>query len=74
VREDRMHTITVSSKFQIVIPKAIREELKFKPGQKLQAIAYQGCIELIPLRNMKELRGSLKGMDASDLREHEACS
>ncbi len=66
-----METVTVSPKFQVVIPKAIRDELKLKPGQKIQAIAYRGRIELIPVRNVRELRGSLKGMDNSDPREHE---
>ena len=66
-----MDTVTVSPKFQVVIPKAIREELRLKVGQKIQAIAYRGRIELIPVRNVRELRGSLKGMDASDPREHE---
>lgn len=66
-----MDTVTVSPKFQIVIPKAIREELRIRPGQKVQAIACDGRIELIPLCNVRELRGSLKGMDDSDPREHE---
>jgi AbrB family looped-hinge helix DNA binding protein len=66
-----MNTVTVSPKFQVVIPKAIRDELKIKPGQKVQAIAYRGRIELIPVQNIRKLRGSLKGMDASDPREHE---
>lgn len=66
-----MNTVTVSPKFQVVIPKAIRDELKIRPGQKVQAIAYQGRIQLVPIRPMREQRGSLKGMDASDPREHE---
>jgi AbrB family looped-hinge helix DNA binding protein len=66
-----MDTVTVSPKFQVVIPKAIREELRIKAGQKVQAIAYGGRIELIPVHNVRELRGSLKGMDVSDPREHE---
>jgi AbrB family looped-hinge helix DNA binding protein len=66
-----METVTVSPKFQVVIPKAIREELRIRPGQKVQAVAYRGRIELIPIRPARELRGSLKGMDTSDVREHE---
>jgi len=66
-----MDTVTVSTKFQVVIPKAIREELRIRAGQRVQAIAYRGRIELIPLKSVRDLRGSLKGMDASDPREHE---
>jgi AbrB family looped-hinge helix DNA binding protein len=66
-----IETVTVPSKFQVMIPKAIREELRIRPGQKVQAVAYRGRIELIPIRAIKELRGSLKGMDASDPRDHE---
>ena len=65
-----MDTVTVSSKFQVVIPKAIREELRIRPGQKIQAIAYDGRVELILVSNVRELRGSLKGMDDSDPREN----
>ena len=66
-----METVTVSAKFQVVIPKSIRDRLKIRPGQKIQAIAYGGRVELVPVRSVKELRGSLEGMDASDPREHE---
>jgi AbrB family looped-hinge helix DNA binding protein len=66
-----MDTVTVSTKFQVVIPKAIREELRIRAGQKVQAIALRGRIELIPLKSIRDLRGSLVGMDASDPRDHE---
>jgi AbrB family looped-hinge helix DNA binding protein len=66
-----METVTVSSKFQVVIQKSVREELGIRPGQKVQALAYRGRIELILIRPVQELRGGLKGMDASNLREHE---
>jgi AbrB family looped-hinge helix DNA binding protein len=65
-----MNTVTVSPKFQVVIPKAIRDALKIRAGQKIQALVYQGRVELIPVGDVSELRGSLKGMDASDPREH----
>ena len=64
-----MGTITISPKFQVVIPKAIREELGLLPGQKVQAIAYGERIELIPIRPMKEMRGFLKGIDTTVDRE-----
>ena len=58
-----MKTVTISPKFQVVIPKDIRKSLKLAPGQKVQAIAYENRIELIPQRPMKEMRGFLKGVD-----------
>lgn len=54
-----MTTVTLSPKFQIVIPSEIRRRLGLKPGQKLQAMAYEGHITLIPLRPMRELLGSV---------------
>jgi len=64
-----METVTVSPKFQIVIPKEIREKLKLKPGQKLQIIEYGDRIEFIPIKNIKEARGFLKGIDTKIERE-----
>ncbi len=64
-----MITITISPKFQIVIPKAIRDLLSLRPGQKVQAIAFEDRIELIPIRKMKEMRGFLHGIDTSVERE-----
>jgi AbrB family looped-hinge helix DNA binding protein len=58
-----METLTISPKFQVVIPKAIRERLGLAPGQKLQAILYGDRIELIPLQPAKQLRGFLRGID-----------
>ena len=60
-----MSTITVSSKYQIVIPLKIRDALGIKPGEKLHAIEYRGRIELVPVRSTKAARGSLMGIDAS---------
>ena len=64
-----MATVTISPKYQVVIPKAIREKLNLAPGQKVQAIAYGDRIELIPLPAMKEMRGFLKGIDTRVKRE-----
>ena len=60
-----MTTITVSPKYQVVIPLAIREALGIRPGQKIQAIQYHDRIELIPVRSMRKARGVLKGIDTS---------
>lgn len=58
-----MSTVTISPKFQIVIPKEIRERLKLRSGQKVHAIAYDDRIELVPVRPARALRGFLKGID-----------
>jgi AbrB family looped-hinge helix DNA binding protein len=64
-----MYTVTVSPKFQVVIPQAIRRSLGLQPGQKVQAILYENRIELIPVQSMKSMRGFLKGIDTSIERE-----
>jgi len=64
-----MTMVTISPKFQVVIPKAIRESLGLKPGQKVQAVAIEGRIELIPVRPVKEMRGFLRGIDTTVERE-----
>ncbi|HEX9899504.1 MAG TPA: AbrB/MazE/SpoVT family DNA-binding domain-containing protein [Candidatus Methylomirabilis sp.] len=64
-----MGTVTISPKYQVVIPKAIREKLGLSPGQKVQAILYGDRIELVPLRPMKEMRGFLRGIDTRVERE-----
>ena len=64
-----METVTISTKFQVVIPRRIREKLQLVPGQKVQAIVYEGRIELIPLRPVQEMRGFLAGIDTTIERE-----
>jgi AbrB family looped-hinge helix DNA binding protein len=64
-----MQTVTVSPKFQVVIPKSIRDALKLRPGQKMRVVEHEGRIELIPDRDIAELRGFLKGIDTSLERE-----
>lgn len=66
-----MNTVTVSPKFQVVIPKDIREKLRLEPGQKIQAIAYENRIELIPVRPAAEMRGFLAGIDTNVDREED---
>lgn len=58
-----MAVVTISPKFQVVIPLEIREALELEPGQKIQAIQYEGRIELIPVQPAKTLRGFLRGLD-----------
>lgn len=64
-----METLTVSPKFQVVIPKLIREKLGLSPGQKIQALVYGDRIELIPVRSIREMRGFLKGIATTVPRE-----
>jgi AbrB family looped-hinge helix DNA binding protein len=64
-----MEAVTVSPKFQIVIPSAIRKSLGLRPGQKVQVIQYENRIELIPVRPIQEARGFLKGIDTTIERE-----
>ncbi|MDZ4805615.1 MAG: AbrB/MazE/SpoVT family DNA-binding domain-containing protein [Candidatus Eisenbacteria bacterium] len=56
-----MDTVTISPKFQVVIPLAIRKALSLKPGQKIGAIVLEGNIVLVPVRPVAEYRGILKG-------------
>lgn len=66
-----METVKVSPKFQVVIPKKVREELQLKPGQELQIYVLDGTIRLHRPRSIKELRGIAKGMKwKDDYRDH----
>jgi len=61
--------IILSSKYQVVIPKEIRRQLKLKRGQRLQIVVRGGTITLVPDYPLKELKGLFKGMQTEDLRE-----
>lgn len=58
-----MNAVTVSPKYQVVIPLEIRQAMKIRPGEKIRVLQYLNRIELIPIRRMREMRGFLKGMD-----------
>ncbi len=64
-----VETLTLSPKYQVVIPKAIREALQLSPGQKIQAVAYENRIELVPVLPIKRMKGFLKGIDTDVPRE-----
>jgi AbrB family looped-hinge helix DNA binding protein len=66
-----METVTISPKYQVVIPKAIRTRLKLRAGQKVQAIVYQDRIELVPVRPARQLKGFLEGIDTTIRRERD---
>jgi AbrB family looped-hinge helix DNA binding protein len=62
-------TVTVSPKFQVVIPKQVREKLRIQPGQKLQILQFDDRIEFLPLQNIKDMRGFLKGINTEIQRD-----
>ena len=64
-----MTSVTVSPKYQVVIPKEVRESLGIYSGQKIQVLTYQNRIELIPLKPMKKMRGFLKGINTKVMRD-----
>ena len=66
-----MSTVTISSKFQVVIPKDIRDELNLEPGQRVQAIAYNNRIELILVRPLRQMRGFMQGIETDIPREED---
>lgn len=66
-----MEEVTVSSKYQVVIPLRVRKKLGVIPGQKIRVIMYENRVELIPLRPIQEARGSLKGINTIIERDEE---
>ena len=64
-----MDTVTVSPKFQIVIPRQVRDRMGIRPGEKLQVICFDNRIELVPVRPMRKMKGFLAGLDSSFERE-----
>jgi AbrB family looped-hinge helix DNA binding protein len=66
-----MNAVTVSTKYQVVIPQKVRQALNIQPGQKMQVIEYGKHIVMIPIRPIEEARGSLPGIDTDPKREKE---
>jgi AbrB family looped-hinge helix DNA binding protein len=64
-----METVTISSKYQIVIPQEVRKQFNLKPGQKLMFIPYNGTLRVVIVPPIKKARGMLKGMDTENIRE-----
>jgi AbrB family looped-hinge helix DNA binding protein len=66
-----MDTVIVSPKYQVVIPRRIRERTRIRPGERLQVISFDDRIELIPVRPMRSTLGFLRGLDASFVRDED---
>ncbi len=64
-----MQSVILSPKYQVVIPRPVRRTLHLRPGQKMQVVEYEGRVELIPDRDITELRGFLKGINTKFERE-----
>jgi AbrB family looped-hinge helix DNA binding protein len=64
-----MKPVTISSKYQVVIPREIREQFNLKPGQKIMFIPYNNTLRVVVVRPIKEARGMLKGMNTDGIRE-----
>ena len=64
-----MESVKISPKYQVVIPKKLRELLNLSPGQKVQMIAFEDRIEIIPVKKISEMKGFLKGIDTTVERE-----
>ena len=64
-----MEAVKISPKYQVVIPKKLREALNLSPGQRVQMVAFEDRIEMIPVRKISEMKGFLKGIDTTVERE-----
>jgi AbrB family looped-hinge helix DNA binding protein len=67
-----MKSVTVSPKYQVVIPREVRQSMEIKPGSKVQVVLYENRIELIPMKNLRRMRGFLKGIDTTVERESDS--
>jgi AbrB family looped-hinge helix DNA binding protein len=66
-----METVTVSPKYQVVIPSRVRSTLGVKPGQKVKVFLYNNRIEMVPVRPIEQSRGFLKGIDTTIERDED---
>ena len=64
-----METVTISPKFQFVIPQKVREEMGLRAGEEMKVFSLRNRIEIVPVRDIRTLRSSLKGIDTSSVRE-----
>ena len=66
---DRMETVTISPKFQFVIPQKVREAMGLRAGEEVKVFSFRNRIEIVPARDIRTLRSSLKGIYTSSVRE-----
>jgi AbrB family looped-hinge helix DNA binding protein len=66
-----MKSVTISPKYQVVIPREVRQSMEIKPGSKVRVLLYENRIELIPIKNLRRMRGFLKGIDTTVERERD---
>ncbi|MDR0998514.1 MAG: AbrB/MazE/SpoVT family DNA-binding domain-containing protein [Treponema sp.] len=66
-----MNKVTLSNKYQVIIPKEVREEIGLKAGVSFEVITYSNRIELVPIKPMKNLKGILKGIDTNIIRDED---
>jgi len=66
-----MKSVIISPKYQVVIPREVRQSMEIKPGTKVQVLLYENRIELIPMKNLRRMRGFLKGIDTTIERERD---
>jgi len=64
-----MEAVTISSKYQVVIPQEVRKQFNLKPGQKLMFIPYNGTLRVVIVPPVKKARGMLKGLTTENIRE-----
>lgn len=64
-----MATVTLSPKYQVVIPSEVRKRLRLRPGQKVAVVEKDGVVHLIPVRPLKELKGMAAGMSGQGVRD-----
>ena len=69
--DKQMDIVTLSPKYQVVIPLRVRESLRLRPGERFQVINYDGRVELIPVKKMRDPRGFLRGMDSRIRRDED---
>ena len=66
-----MSTVTLSPKYQVVIPQRVREKMGLKPGERFHVLNYDGRVELVPVRKMREMRGFLRGLNSDVPRDED---
>ena len=66
-----MSTVTLSPKYQVVIPQRVREKMGLKPGERFHVITYDGRVELVPVRKMRDMRGFLRGLNSDIPRDED---